>query len=64
MGYTDESKRKDNKMIDYKTESILTRGVETCFRVLEDEVIAIFPTLPGDMNPNTCLSYLHVGQHT
>jgi AraC-like DNA-binding protein len=26
-------------------------------------VIAIFPTLPGDMNVHTCLSYMHVGQH-
>jgi hypothetical protein len=29
-----------------------------------DEVIAIFPELPGDMNPYiTCQSYQHVGQH-
>jgi hypothetical protein len=26
-------------------------------------VIAIFPEDPGDMNPSTCSSYEHVGQH-
>ena len=29
-----------------------------------DDVIALFPELPGDMNPHvTCLSYQHIGQH-
>ena len=51
-------------MINYRTESRLTRGEKTLFRVLEGEVIAIFPNLPGDMNPNTCLSYMHIGQHS
>jgi len=27
------------------------------------EVIALFPTLVGTMNPYTCMSYLHIGQH-
>ena len=28
------------------------------------EVIALMPTLPGDYNPATCQSYMHVGQHS
>jgi hypothetical protein len=29
-----------------------------------DDVIALFPELPGDTNPYvTCLSYQHIGQH-
>lgn len=28
-----------------------------------DEVIAIFPYIVGDMNPGTCQSYMHFGQH-
>lgn len=27
------------------------------------DVIAIFPTIPGDMHHCTCSSYQHVGQH-
>ena len=27
------------------------------------EVIALFPELPGDMNADTCSSFVHVGQH-
>ena len=34
------------------------------FRKFKDgEIIALFPTLPGDWLMCTCLSYLHVGQH-
>ena len=33
------------------------------FRMLGKEVIAIFPTIPGDRNVNPCQSYMHVGQH-
>ena len=34
------------------------------FRKFKDgDVIAIFPTLPGTNNPNTCGSYQHIGQH-
>ena len=35
------------------------------FRKFRDngEIIAIFPTLPGTNCPNTCMSYMHVGQH-
>jgi hypothetical protein len=29
----------------------------------EGDIIAMFPTFPGDMNPNTCSSYQHLGQH-
>jgi len=35
------------------------------FRKLQGELIALFPELPGDMNPHvTCLCYAHVGQHS
>lgn len=33
------------------------------FRMLGGDVIAIFPTLPGDITADTCSSYMHVGQH-
>lgn len=35
------------------------------FRKFKDDgaVIALFPDLPGDSNPATCESYMHVGQH-
>ena len=35
------------------------------FRTWRDtkEVIAIFPDIPADHNPHSCLSYLHIGQH-
>lgn len=33
------------------------------FRMWQGEVIAIFPELAGDMNPGTCSSYQHIGQH-
>ena len=33
------------------------------FRMLNGECIAIFPTLPGTNDINTCLSYAHIGQH-
>ncbi len=33
------------------------------FRELDGEVIALFPTMPGNMSPDTCLSYQHIGQH-
>lgn len=28
------------------------------------EVMAVFPALAGDSSPSTCLSYMHVGQHS
>lgn len=34
------------------------------FRVLEGDVIALFPELPGNYKPHTCDSYMHVGQHS
>ena len=35
------------------------------FRKFKDngDIIAIFPTLPGTNDVNTCQSYMHVGQH-
>lgn len=35
------------------------------FRTFKDggHVIALFPSLPGDRDPNTCESYMRVGQH-
>lgn len=39
--------------------------VKVIFRTFkEGDVIALFPELPGDMDPySTCMSYQHVGQH-
>ena len=46
---------------------MLKRDIHTTpviFRRFKDgEIIAIFPTLAGTNNPNTCQSYQHVGQH-
>lgn len=33
------------------------------FRYWMNGVVAIFPEIPGDMNPQNCLSYQHIGQH-
>ncbi len=33
------------------------------FRYWKDDVIAIFPEIPGDSSPHNCLSYQHIGQH-
>ena len=33
------------------------------FRMLNGECIALFPTLAGTNDPDTCLSYAHMGQH-
>lgn len=35
------------------------------FRVWKDgdDIIALFPYIPGNCNPCTCSSYMHVGQH-
>lgn len=38
--------------------------VKVIFKRFGDEVIALFPSLPGDSDPyRTCLSYQHDGQH-
>lgn len=33
------------------------------FRILQGEVIALFPEFPGTNDPATCESYMHFGQH-
>ena len=33
------------------------------FRKSRHGVLALFPELPGTMDPHTCLCYEHVGQH-
>lgn len=35
------------------------------FRKFRDgsDIVALFPTLPGDSSLATCLSYQHIGQH-
>lgn len=40
-----------------------TEFTDVIFRLLEGQVIALFPGLCGDYDINTCLSYQHVGQH-
>lgn len=38
--------------------------VPVVFRKYPDgEIIALFPTIPGDRYGHYCLSYMHVGQH-
>jgi hypothetical protein len=34
------------------------------FRVWQGDVIALFPQIPGTPNPSSCLSYMHMGQHS
>ncbi|UBF29931.1 hypothetical protein K9N68_37610 (plasmid) [Kovacikia minuta CCNUW1] len=40
--------------------------VDVIFRVFTKtgQVIAFFPEMIADSNPNNCLSYMHVGQHS
>ena len=33
------------------------------FRIIGGECIALFPTLAGTYDINTCQSYMHIGQH-
>ena len=40
-----------------------TEVTRVIFRVLEGEVIAIFPDDPGTNDWWTCCSYMHAGQH-
>jgi hypothetical protein len=40
-----------------------TDTTKVIFRILEGDVIAVFPELPGTNDPNTCQSYMHLGQH-
>jgi hypothetical protein len=44
-------------------ETEVTKVIFRQFRTKQREVIALFPELPGDTEPYTCLSYMHVGQH-
>ena len=38
---------------------------EVIFRVFNNgDVIALFPGIPGTSNPYTCMSFMHVGQHS
>jgi hypothetical protein len=43
-----------------------TEVTKVIFRQFEQDdhaIIALFPELPGSSDPQTCLSYIHVGQH-
>lgn len=33
------------------------------FRLFKGEVLALFPAIAGNTNPDFCLSYAHEGQH-
>lgn len=49
-------------------EHVKAAEVPVVFRVWkdghgQDDVIALFPSLPGTTDPGTCSSYQHVGQH-
>ena len=42
-----------------------TEKTKVIFRQFKTgEIIALFPALPGTNDPNTCESYMHVGQHS
>lgn len=42
-----------------------TDKTRVIFRKFPDgDIIALFPSLPGDAHPSTCLSYMHIGQHS
>jgi len=46
---------------DMKTKKEFTKVI---FRKFSNgEIIALFPELPGNNNPSTCLNYMHIGQH-
>lgn len=39
-------------------------SLPVAFRVYrENDIIAIFPTIPGTYSVGTCQSYMHIGQH-
>ena len=41
-----------------------TNKTKVIFRRFHNgDIIALFPELPGTMDPGTCLSYEHTGQH-
>ncbi len=41
----------------------VTETMPVIFRILDNEVIAFFPTETGTYDINTCSSYMRVGQH-
>lgn len=41
-----------------------THKTKVIFRVLQGEVFALFPELPGTYDPSTCTCYAHIGQHS
>lgn len=47
----------------HKTKVIFRQWRESDKRV-EGSVFALFPECPGTMNPKTCASYEHIGQHS
>lgn len=47
---------------EHKTK-VIFRKVPANYSGSESEVIALFPEIPGDMSPFSCLSYVHYGQH-
>ena len=40
------------------------KAEKVVFRILNGEVIALFPRLAGSYDPSTCLSYMTTGQHS
>lgn len=41
----------------------MTERIPVIFKLCAGEVTAVFPTLPGTVDPWTCTCYAHVGQH-
>jgi hypothetical protein len=38
--------------------------VKVIFRHFQDDIIALFPEEVGTLDPDTCMSYMHIGQHS
>ena len=43
--------------------TILTDHDVVIFRYWLEDILALFPYLVGDPDPNTCMSYQHISQH-
>jgi hypothetical protein len=50
-------------MDNYKTKVIFRKWHKSADQTLGDNVVAIFPELPGTNDPYTCMMYEHIGQH-
>lgn len=52
-----------NKYNDRDSMPTIPDKTKVIFRLFKRECLALFPQLAGTLDPSTCLSYAHVGQH-